>query len=200
MAKLSALRWRISVCASWSPISYKTPSRRAAAENSISLILRLLKTAISMAKPAAKTGRLSSFKPANLRSLLLPAAQHKFMRVVRSLRETQLSRLVLSSCEANSIMLLIVPEVPMQEFQPIWLNLLSIISNSCWAAVIAFVKALALSSPFLKKRLVKLTQPICRLRKILVSKPSPIINSVEPPPISMTKRWPSWWLVWATPW
>ena len=63
---------------------------------------------------------------------------------------------------------------------------------NCWNSAVISVRAsfqrLRESLPSPKNRRVVAMQPICRLSRSTASKPSPMMNSVLPPPMSITSR------------
>ena len=67
-------------------------------------------------------------------------------------------------------------------------NWFAIASISARACVSAALNAAAVSSPFGKKRCVMPTQPSFSESSRSGSMPRPMMNSVEPPPMSMTRR------------
>ncbi len=93
-----------------------------------------------------------------------------------------------------------VPELPAQVSQPRRRNAACTGSSSRRAASRARSKRLAESLPSRKKRSLSDTQPICRLSSSSGVRPSPMMSSVLPPPMSTTSRRPgSFGMVCATP-
>jgi hypothetical protein len=61
-------------------------------------------------------------------------------------------------------------------------------STSTRALISAAFSAALSMTPSAKKRCEKLTQPMCRLSRSCGLRPWPMMNSVEPPPMSTTSR------------
>ena len=100
-----------------------------------------------------------------------------------------------------SPMALCVPEEPSASSQPSARYMPANCWNSAPISVSASFQRFFDSLPPGKKRRVLAMQPTCRLSRSMCSKPRPMMNSVEPPPMSITSRsWPGLGgCAWATP-
>ena len=100
-----------------------------------------------------------------------------------------------------SLIALCVPDEPSASCQPSARYLLAKGWNSRPISASASFQRFLLSLPPGKKRRVLAMQPACRLSRSRVCMPMPMMNSVEPPPMSITsRRWPGLGgCAWATP-
>ncbi len=94
----------------------------------------------------------------------------------------------------------VVPDAPKAASQPYLRKRAATGSSSSCAAVRARFMRFSLIVPSEKCSTVRLTQPMYRLSRRFVARPSPMMSSVLPPPISTTSRRPaSLGVVCATP-
>ncbi len=100
-----------------------------------------------------------------------------------------------------SLIALWVPDEPSASSQPSARYLAANGWNSALISVSASFQRFLLSLPPGKKRRVLAMQPACRLSRSSGCMPLPMMNSVEPPPMSITsRRWPGLGgCAWATP-
>ena len=166
--------------------SNSSPSRSAISETSMCSMSNASRTADSTATPPGSTGRRSS-----LSSLSLTASTCRALISSRLMRRSAARSIPFSHHPAARAMAAIdriVPEEPTVESQPASRYCRSIGSNSTAAASTArFIEFLSIRPPGKNLRLM-LTQPMYRLSRYSGVKPFPMMHSVLPPPMSMTRR------------
>ena len=154
--------------------------------------------AAMIANPPARTGARSGLTPTTLSRATRPAPIMRLRRRaspsgVMPPDESPFSSRIAASASA-------VPDDANASRHWSGANSPAIDSMSARASVSAARKASARSSPFAKKRCDMLTQPSFSDSRRSGIMPRPMMNSVDPPPMSMTRRGSSEaGSTWATP-
>ena len=155
--------------------------------------------ASSTSTPPAMIGRRSLDRPGRSMRLMWSAWSRR-SRTCGS-ASAVIAPLVSFIAMQISLMDLCVPDEPSASCQPSARYRPANCWNSALISVSAMVHFFLDRRPPGKKRRVLAMQPACRLSRSTGSKPRPMMNSVEPPPMSITRRcWPGLGgCAWATP-
>ena len=148
------------------------------------------RAADNTATPPGSTGRLWSLSSRSLTASTCLALTSAPRRRRNAARSTPCSHQ--PAARAIAAMARIVPDEPTAERHPASRYCRSIGSNSTRDASTArFIECLS-TRPSGKNRRLMLTQPMYRLSRCIGVKPLPMMHSVLPPPMSMTRRRSPW--------